>query len=182
MGTLDYLKNLFSDKNVASITPSSEFTVKRVCDKIDFTRDIHIVEYGPGDGVFTKYLLDHITPDSKITAIETNEGFVEILKKFDDQRLSVYQDSAENVGEIISNSNAGKADYIISGIPFSFIPQKVKKKIIAATHKSLHDNGSFLIYQTSKHVLPFVEEVFEHVTDELEIKNIPPMVVMEAFK
>lgn len=182
MSTLDYLKNLFTDKNVASVTPSSEYTVKRVCDKIDFIRDNIIVEYGPGDGVFTHYLLEHLSPNSRLIAIETNKGFVELLGDIDDQRFEIIHDSAENIEKILHELNLANADYIISGIPFSFIPKEIKSEIVASTARALGDSGSFLVYQTSKHVLPFLIEFFDTVTDELELKNIPPMVVMEARK
>ncbi len=69
MDTIVYLKNMFRDKQVASFTPTSIFGIKKVCDKIDFNKRNVIVEYGPGTGVFTRYLLDNLTPDSKLILI-----------------------------------------------------------------------------------------------------------------
>ncbi|MEX2397190.1 MAG: rRNA adenine N-6-methyltransferase family protein, partial [Balneolales bacterium] len=100
----NYLRTFIKDKNVASVTPTSERVVKSVCEPIDFSKDLVIVEYGPGNGVFTHYLLEHMSPGSKIILIETNEDFVTTLKKIKDNRVSVHLDSAENVSEILGKS------------------------------------------------------------------------------
>ncbi len=182
MGTLDYLKNFFGDKNVASITPSSEFTVKKVCQYIPFEKDLTIVEYGPGDGVFTRYILEKMTKDSRLFAFETNDGFVKILKDINDTRLKVYHESAANVAKVLEEEGVSTADYVISGIPFSFIPEEPKREIVKATSKVVGKTGRFLVYQTSKHMVPYLKEAFAHVDTELELKNIPPMSIMRAYQ
>lgn len=182
MGTLDYLKNFFGDKNVASITPSSEYTVKRVCQHISFEKDMVIVEYGPGGGVFTKYLLEKMTPNSRLIAFETNGGFITLLSEITDPRFQIFHNSAEDISHILQEQGITSVDYVISGIPFSFIPEKTKRNIVSATAKALGDRGNFLVYQTSKHMVPYLKEAFTHVDTELELKNIPPMSVMRAYQ
>jgi phospholipid N-methyltransferase len=81
MSTLSYVKNFISDKYIASITPTSDFGVRKVCSKIDFSRCGLIVEYGPGTGVFTKYLLQKMGPDSLLILIERNANFAGDLRK-----------------------------------------------------------------------------------------------------
>src|SRR3972149_3700301 len=81
MSTLSYVKNFLSDKYIASITPTSDFGVKKVCSKIDFSRCGLVVEYGPGTGVFTKYLLQKMGADSLLIMIERNANFVTLLRK-----------------------------------------------------------------------------------------------------
>ncbi len=72
MGTLTYIKTLIKDPAVASVTPSSRFAVQRVCSFIDFPRAALVVEYGPGLGVFTQYLLGQMGPQGRLVAIEKN--------------------------------------------------------------------------------------------------------------
>ena len=58
-----------TDKNVASVARTSKKTVERICRAINFDKDIVLVEYGPGSGAFTKYLLSRMSLDSKLIAI-----------------------------------------------------------------------------------------------------------------
>ncbi|PIQ21427.1 MAG: hypothetical protein COW65_09110, partial [Cytophagales bacterium CG18_big_fil_WC_8_21_14_2_50_42_9] len=63
MDTLVYLKTMLRDKNVASFTPTSAVGIKKVCSKINFNKRNVVIEFGPGTGVFTRYLLDHLSSD-----------------------------------------------------------------------------------------------------------------------
>jgi phospholipid N-methyltransferase len=182
MGTLNYLKNFIQDRNVASVTPSSMAMVKRVCEKIDFSRDNVIVEYGPGNGVFTRYILDHSTKGSRIISIELNANFVKELEKIKDQRLHIYHDSAENVGRILNDSEVEGVDYFLSGIPFSFIKKKQKDAILGTTSTLLNPGGKFLAYQTSNHLKEPLQKHFPLVSMKYEIRNLPPMCLYEASK
>lgn len=182
MGTINYLKNFIQDRNVASVTPSSKAMVKRVCERIDFSKDNIIVEYGPGNGVFTRYILDHSTIGSKIISIELNANFVTDLGKIKDQRLHVFHDSAENVGEILKGLDIDSVDYFLSGIPFSFIKKKQKDVILGATSSMLKPGGKFLAYQTSNHLKEPLRKHFPLVSMKYEIRNLPPMCLYEASK
>ncbi|MEX0772366.1 MAG: rRNA adenine N-6-methyltransferase family protein [Balneolales bacterium] len=176
----NYLKIFIKDKNVASVTPTSERVVKSVCEPINFSKDLVIVEYGPGNGVFTRYLLNNMTSGSRIILIETNEDFVSTLKKIKDKRVSVFLNSAENVTEILEKSGIEKADYIISGIPFSFLKEEVKDMILSESRKMLNDDGLFLAYQTTSHLEEPLKKQFAEVTTNFKIMNIPPMCVYKA--
>ncbi len=60
MSAFVYLKNVITDKHIASIMPTSASGVQKVCSKIDFSKDNLFVEYGPATGVFTSYILKKI--------------------------------------------------------------------------------------------------------------------------
>lgn len=182
MSTLAYLKSLIKDRNVASITPSSRYTVRKVTRKIDFSRDLTIVEYGPGTGVFAEYLLEKMSPASRLIMIELNPDFAEILRRINDPRVSVHQESAEQAEAIAHSCGAQQADYILSGIPFSFLPPPVKDRILSATHRLLREDGYFLAYQTSTHLKEPIRKHFGKVDVSFEIRNIPPMCIYEAQK
>lgn len=182
MSTLSYIKNFLTDKNVASITPSSAACVKHVCKKIDFSRSVIIFEYGPGTGVFSRYLLDHMTKESKLILIELNSNFVEKLRKIDDPRVSVFDDSAAEAGEIARNLGIENADYVISGIPFSFLDEQDKLNVLQQTFDLLRAGGKLLAYQTSGHLKDPIRQIFGMVHTELELLNIPPMLIYEAIK
>lgn len=180
MGTLTYIKNLIKDRNVASVTPSSIFTVKKATKRIDFSKNITLVEFGPGTGVFSKYLLDNMTSGSRLIMIELNKTFVDVLYGIDDGRVSVYNESAEAVEDIVFNEGLTGVDYILSGIPFSFLDAETRNRILKASANLLDKEGKFIAYQTSGHLKKPLEKHFRNISTEYEFRNLPPMCIYEA--
>ncbi|HKL18415.1 MAG TPA: hypothetical protein VJ905_05580, partial [Halalkalibaculum sp.] len=129
MSTLAYLRSFFMDKDVASVTPTSRFCIRTVCKPIDFSKDITIVEYGAGAGVFSKHVLAKMTPDSNRYLFETNDILYKKLLEIKDLRVHFFRKSVEYVTELLDRSLVGNVDYIISGIPFSFLDEDQKKSI-----------------------------------------------------
>jgi phospholipid N-methyltransferase len=178
---------MLRDKQVASFTPTSLFTIRKLCGRIDFSKPITIVEYGPGTGVFTHYLLNNLTPDSTLIVIERNSDFVSILEScFHDPRLHIYHDSAENVRPILQQAGLAQADYIISGIPFSFLPTSLRQTIVEESYSCLRPGGKFLAYQTffqiDKFLKKHLNDYFTSVDTEFCFRNAPPMRLFEAIK
>ena len=185
MGTLAYIKNFIRDRDVAAITPSSKFLVKRVCRWIDFSQPCTIVEYGPGTGVFSTYILEHMTSDSTLLMIEGNEDFVDRLNEdvaADDSRAITVHDRAENAAQILTDHNLPAADYVLSGIPFSFLDDDVRNELLHITRDILSDAGKFLVYQNYNHMEQPLRQHFGRVKKEYELRNIPPMFAYEAMK
>ncbi|MGO8944837.1 MAG: class I SAM-dependent methyltransferase [Syntrophobacteraceae bacterium] len=187
MDTLIYIMNFIKDRNVASITPTSSVGVKKVCNKIDFSQNSLIVEYGPGTGVFSKYLLRQMGEDSRLILIERNRNFNSLLKlKHSDPRVVLVHDSCENVLETLRRCKESEADYIISGIPFSFLDSDLKHRILYNTHRALKKGGKFLVYQTcfqtNNHLKVHLQQYFPTVNSKYELANIPPLRTYEAIK
>jgi len=187
MSTKEYVKNFIKDRNIASITPTSKMGVREVCEKMDLSRKVVIVEYGPATGVFTNYLLDHITADSMIIAIELNDNFVDYLRENTrDSRLKIHHDSAENIIEIVKKHGLEKVDYVISGIPFSLMDEETRENIVKRTSHVLKPGGKFLPYQTffqkDEHLMVYLQDYFSSAQDKFFLRNLPPMRVYEAIK
>lgn len=180
--TLLYIKNLLRDKDIASVTPSSGYCIRRVCKNVDFSQRAVVVEFGPGVGVFTRYLLDRLTEDSKLILIEKNPNFAQTLhRRFgQDPRIHLHNAHARNVAELVHRSGEEHADYIISGIPFSFLSAGEVDHILGESKAIIRNGGAFLAYQTSRHLLKPLQTHFDQVDTELEVLNIPPMLVYAA--
>jgi len=170
------------DRDVASVTPTSRYCIRTVCKSIDFSLDINIVEYGAGTGVFAEYLLDKMSPGSTLAMFEKNERLFRRLKEIDDGRVSIYNESVEYADELLPDDLIGKIDYIISGIPFSFLDDEITESILSQSSKILKKGGAFLAYQTSGHLKEPLQQVFDNVKTEWEWRNIPPMTVYRAYK
>lgn len=181
-GTLTFLKSFISDKDVASITPSSRYCVKKLCSKIDFNTTKTIIEYGGGTGVFTKYMLRQMTADSKLYVFETNEKFHQLLSEIDDPRMQLFNHSVEAILELLPPQVTGSTDHIVSGIPFSFFNWELKIDILSKTLRVLKPRGTFLAYQTSGHLKKPLTHSFGNYTTDFCWKNIPPYFIYEAVK
>jgi phospholipid N-methyltransferase len=181
-GTLSYIKNFIQDRDVAAIAPSSSFLVERVCKWINFDEPAVIVEYGPGNGVFSEYILEHMTADSTLILVESNPDFVEMLEERteDDPRSVVVEDLAQNIEEILADQGLDEVDYIVSGIPFSFLDDNEREELLNRTCDVLAEDGKFLVYQNYNHLEEPLREHFSEVTKEREFRNIPP--TMRAYE
>ncbi|MEP9410848.1 MAG: methyltransferase domain-containing protein [Candidatus Brocadia sp.] len=180
--TIQYMKTFCKDKGIASITPSSTFAVRRICDKIDFTKDRVIVECGPGNGVFSFAILRRLSPGSKLILIETNNDFFGYLnQRIHDPRVSVFHDNAINIESIVNQCGLNTADYVILGIPFSFSDHEQNHSIIAHCKKVLKKGGKLLVYQFSPRIKRYLRKHFNQIHLDLEVFNIPPLIIFEAY-
>lgn len=160
---------------LGSLIPSSRFLVDRILRQVDWAGAGTIVEYGPGVGTITAQILRRLRPDASLVTIEMNRDFVRYLSRtVGDRRLHVVEGSAADVQTILAERRLTHADYVISGIPYSTMPAGVRERILRATHDVLHPQGSFLVYQFTRAVLPYLRDTFELVDQEFEPRNIMP--------
>jgi phospholipid N-methyltransferase len=171
-----FARNFFRHpRMLGSIVPSSRFLIKELLQPIDWHEARVIVEYGPGVGVITAEILRRMRSDAILIAIEMNPDFVTHLRSaLPDERLKVVEDSAESVGEILERFGHGKANYIISGIPFSTISAAMRERILRNTSEALAPGGAFLVFQFSTRVLEDLQRVFHYVRRKFEPFNVLP--------
>ncbi|HEX2642362.1 MAG TPA: methyltransferase domain-containing protein [Thermoanaerobaculia bacterium] len=167
---------------LGSLIPSSRYLIDHLLRHIDWQRARVIVEYGPGVGTITEEVLQRMPAGGTLVAIERNEEFVEFLREsLPDPRLRVAQGSAEDVGKILESLGCGPADYIISGIPFSTMPEELRDRILRTTRAVLRPDGAFLVYQFSSKVWPDLQRVFHQVERAFEPRNVLPAWVFKAL-
>src|SRR5437762_13434898 len=160
---------------LGSIVPSSRFLIKQLLQPINWARADVIVEYGPGVGGITAEVLRQMRPDATLIAIEMNPDFVKYLRSsFTDKRLRVVEGSAVSVDEILRRFGYARANYIISGIPFSTIPAPLRERILRKTCDVLDSGGAFLVFQFSTLVLKHLKRVFGYVGRRFEPLNVLP--------
>src|SRR5215831_14347709 len=130
--TLLFAKNFLQHpKMLGSLIPSSRFLIDRLLSKVDWNRARTIVEYGPGVGTITSHILERMAPNARLVVFEMNEDFVRYLRRaFPDPRLHVVHGSAENVGKELDRLELEGADYIISGIPYTTMPEQLRETIM----------------------------------------------------
>lgn len=171
-----FARNFFRyPKLLGSLVPSSPFLVKHLLSFIDWQRARIVVEYGPGVGTLTREILKRIGPQAVLVAIELNPEFVELLQnEIQDPRLRVVYGSAADVRSILQKLNLPHADYVISGIPYTLLPDRIRRVVTRETHYVLHPEGAFLVYQFTRTVLPYVSSIFPNVKQDFKLFNILP--------
>jgi phospholipid N-methyltransferase len=162
-------------KMLGSLIPSSRFLVNKVLNEVDWASARVFLEYGPGVGTFTTEILRRMRPDAVLVVLETNADFVRFLRgKVRDDRLHVIHGSAADADAALERLDLGQADYVISGIPYTTMPSDVRDRILRKTHAVLHQNGAFLVYQFTRSVLPYLQQVFGLVRQDFEPLNVMP--------
>jgi phospholipid N-methyltransferase len=160
---------------VGSIIPSSKTLINKMLREVDWANTKLFVEYGPGVGTFTRPILSRLAPDATLVTIDTNPDFCDYLKRsISDSRLQIVNGSAADVGAILAQLGFDKADYIISGLPFSTLPPGVGPAIAQATAEALRPGGAFLVYQFRPAVRRIIEPFFDRVDHAFEPINVPP--------
>ncbi len=160
---------------LGSIVPSSRFLIRQLLEPVNWGRARVIVEYGPGTGGITREVLRHMRADATLVAIEMNPAFVRHLKgTISDPRLHVVAGSAVDVDLILRRMALTRADYIISGIPFSTITPAEREQILRKTVTVLEPGGAFLLYQFSKRMMADLKRVFGYVGRQFQPLNLLP--------
>jgi phospholipid N-methyltransferase len=162
-------------KMLGSLIPSSRFLVNHVLAEVDWDRARVFLEYGPGVGTFTREILRRMRPDAVLIALETNSDFVRFLRgKLRDDRLHVIHGSAADADAALARLQLSRADYVLSGIPYTTMPPEIRSLILQKTHSVLAPNGAFLVYQFTRTVLPYLRQVFGSVDQDFEPLNVMP--------
>ena len=124
------LKKTISDfKERGAITPSSKKLAEKIVETADIKNRKVIVEFGPGNGVFTKEILSSKSKDAIYFAIELNPEQVEETKNNCPGAL-VYMDSATNLGKYLKKHGVEKCDCVISGLPFANFSESLQNEIL----------------------------------------------------
>src|SRR5690606_13860168 len=168
---------------VGSIIPSSGFTIRRMLAPVKWDECKLFVEYGPGVGTFCRPVLDRLRRDGELIVIDTNPLYIDYLKRtIRDSRFHAVLGSAEDVEEIVRAHGHEKADYILSGLPFSTLPEGVGPNIAAATHRVIREGGAFLTYQFSNVARDLTAKHFPRVETDFEWLNILPCKLCWGWK
>src|SRR5207248_7214711 len=160
---------------LGSLLPSSPFLVNYLLSQIAWQRARVIVEFGPGVGTFTREILRRMRPDAVLVAIELNPQFVSYLQdEITDPRIRVVHGSASDVRSVMAGLGLERTDYIISGIPYSTIPDAMRRDILRQCRDLLSRDGALLVYQFTGTVRPYLESSFRWVRQDFQLFNVLP--------
>ena len=168
---------------VGSIIPSSRFTIEKMLAPVKWGECKLFVEYGPGVGTFCQPVLDRLRRDGTLIVIDTNPLYIDYLKKtIRDSRFHAVLGSAADVEEIVRAHGHDHADYVLSGLPFSTLPDGVGPAIAEATYRVIRPGGAFLVYQFSTKARDFMAKHFKHIDSGFELWNVLPCQLFWGWK
>lgn len=175
-------------RKTGALCSSSSALADIITNNIGLDNAKHIVEIGPGLGVFTKQIIKHRHPESNFFALEVNSLIAsELRKKFKD--IEVINENANKLLDIMANKKIENIDVVVSGIPWSIVKEKDQNNMLDIIHKSLKEGGYF---STFVYALPTIKakkfrkklfERFKHIkTSQMVWLNFPPAYVYYCKK
>lgn len=176
-----YLTTALTDYKVGALTPSSRFVIRRIRRELGAGRK-YIVEYGAGDGVVTRELLRHLPAGGKVVAIELNPKFLTDLRAIKNPHLIVIGGDVAVLSRKLKKLGIPRIDAVLSSIPFTFFPPRIRERVVRDTARALAPDGIFLIYQYSLLMRTLLKKYFVKIDLQLEPLNFPPMFFMAARK
>lgn len=182
--SIDFFRGFLKDpRQVGSVIPSSRFMERKIIEFSDLADARVVVELGPGTGGTTRALLRAMRPDARMLAIDLDPRFTEIVAAIDDPRLIAHTGSAADLGAILKQHGLLAADVVISGIPFSTMPDEIGRAILERVRDSLSAGGRFVAYQFRAEVARLAKRVFGDFKRSAPVPlNIPPMRIWQWIK
>lgn len=165
---------LRNSRSTGSVTPSSKYLVSKLLEGVNLGKSKVIIELGPGEGVFTRELLERMPQDCHLYTVEVNQKFVDRLGKIEDTRLTVIQDSALKLSEIVKQYNIQNTSLLLSSLPISNFSDDDRDKLLIECSALIGTQGTFLQYQYSKKNLKEIQRHFSFVHVSREWRNVPP--------
>lgn len=167
-----FLKN---PRMVGAVFQSSRYTIDAMLAPVDWSRCRLFVEYGPGVGTFSRHVLERLPRGGELLVIDTNPLFTDYLRRnIRDSRFHAVLGSAADVESIIAMIGHDAADYVLSGMPFSTLPEGVGQEIAAATARLIRPGGAFMTYQYSNSARDLISQYFARVETGVVRRNLPP--------
>jgi phospholipid N-methyltransferase len=148
-----------------------------------------VLEYGPGTGVFTPYILEQLGAGSKFAAIEINPRLAALFKAAH-PGVPVFEDSVENVRAICDSLQIETVDCVISGLPWAFFSESMQTRILSEMFRVLRPGGKFVTFgyvhslalPGARHFAGLLPTCFRKVTKSSIVwRNVPPAFVYRCL-
>jgi phospholipid N-methyltransferase len=159
-------------RQVGAILPTSRLAVRDMLDLGDVPGADLVVELGAGTGSQTGEILARMGPDARLVALEIDPRLAGLLEeRFDDPRLQVVCDSAENLEHHLEGA---KADVLVCALPFTSLELGLRRRILASLPGAIGPDGVALVIQYSPLIQAELRRLFPSVRRRISPLNVPP--------
>ena len=157
---------------VGAVLPTSRRAVRDMLDLADVPGAGLVVELGAGTGVYTGEVLARLRPGARLLALEIDPRLAGLLgERFDDPRLQVVCDSAENLDVHLGGK---RADVVVSALPYTSLEPGLRRRILDRLPVSVAPGGTVLVIQYSPLLLRELRRLFPSVRQRITPWNVPP--------
>lgn len=173
---------------VGALSPSSAALAHAATAPVPATGDPLVVELGPGTGPFTRVIQERLGGRGTHLAMEINERLAALVAERW-PHVIVVNDSAANLPAVLAGQGLGKADVIVSSLPWAAFGSARQELLLKAAIDSLGDAGTFTTF-TYAHARPLPPAVrffrrLQASFDEVHVspvvwRNVPPAVIYFA--
>lgn len=133
-------------RQVGALAPSSRTLAREMVRHIPLTATSHIVELGPGTGVFTREVIARLPAGGKFLAVDINPQFCrELHERW--ASLDCECGSASDLASMVAARGWANVDHMLSGLPFASLPAALSHTILDAVKATLKPGGTFTTFQ-----------------------------------
>ena len=159
-------------RQVGAVLPTSRSAVRDMLDLGDVPGADLVVELGAGTGSQTAEVLARMKPGARLVALEIDRNLAKLLEeRFDDPRLQVVCDSAENLHDHLAGA---KADVLVCALPFTSLEPALRRRILEELPRVLAPRGEALVIQYSPLIQSELRRLFPSVRRRISPLNVPP--------
>ncbi len=169
-----FMRSMRNWKTIGTPMPSSLIASKKMADPVDFGSARCVVELGAGSGPITKELLKRLHPEAKLFVFERVKDFSDLIRDFNDPRLTVVNDSAEKLIPILKSYGVEMVDAVVSTLPLALMDKEVKENIYSSISKILRPGSPYVQIQYSLLSKRELKKNFSKVSLRFTILNFPP--------
>lgn len=168
-----------SFKTSGTFKPSSRHLIRNCLKDIDFSTAKTILEFGTGDGCFTRELSRKMSPRATLFSFEVNPAFhAYAAKKFKShQNVTILDHSALEFDQVLRDHAVQQVDYVISSLPLSLFKKSDTKILLYKVCQYLKKGGHFIQYQYSLSNYLQLRRAFNVIDIDLTLRNLPPAFV-----
>jgi phospholipid N-methyltransferase len=168
-------KFLQAPLKIGSVTPSSPWLVEAMLAPIAWESTQAIAELGVGTGIVTREIAKRLPQGAKAFLFEQDAGLRAALQEeYPGFTVEAY---AEQLYTVITSAGLKQVDYVVSGLPFTTLPERTRQAVMGGILKALKPGGLFIAFQYSLHMRERFRSQFEDVTIRYVPLNIPPAFV-----
>jgi len=168
-----------------AIAASSVFLARAMVEDLELGQAEAVLEYGPGTGVFTRFILQGLKPTAQFAAIEVNPKFAEIFKTRYPS-VALFEDTVAHARRLCDSAGIRSVDCIVSGLPWAIFSESMQIQFLDEMMRVLKPGGQFvtfayvhsMVLPPAKRFARLLRKYFTRVSKSSVVwLNVPPAFV-----